>query len=256
MAKGFKHGAGGGTALNFKVIGNPQPETAKANTIWVDTDNITSWIFSATQPETAEEGMVWISIGTFSTAEFNALKKNSVMVYPLSAKQCVNGEWVGKTAQVYQDGWSDLWNGELYKDGNEFEAITGGWIPYKTSFTDVTAVEPTITRNDDGSVKISVTNDTHGGSYVTKNPVSFKDKKTLVFTGSADGEATERCCIKVWSQLARNFDTYEVAVYKFPDTLDGTARLDVSGLAEGEYYVGICVYTTRRWVVMQEMRLE
>ena len=60
MAKGFKHGAGGGgTALNFKVVGNPQPESAKGNTIWVNTDvPIGAWYFAATQPENLIEGRV------------------------------------------------------------------------------------------------------------------------------------------------------------------------------------------------------
>ena len=42
---------GCGTSLNFKVVGNPQPETAKENTIWFNTDvKITGWNFAATQP--------------------------------------------------------------------------------------------------------------------------------------------------------------------------------------------------------------
>ena len=51
MAKGFKHGAGGGTALNFRVVCNPKPENPKENTIWLDTDvGIPEWVFSATDP--------------------------------------------------------------------------------------------------------------------------------------------------------------------------------------------------------------
>jgi hypothetical protein len=273
MAKGFKHGAGGGSSLNFKVIGNPKPETAKENTIWVDTDTpITSWDFSATQPhrrsgtknlipypyvrtthtifgitytdngdgtitangtststenapfiltdvksgadtliltpgvytlsgapygydgyvymavfyvngehlshigsancytpftftitETAEicaciyvanglsvtnavfkpqiekgsvatsfikgdaTGQVWFPTGTSSPVAFSATKKNSIMVYPLSAKQCVGGTWVDKTAKSWQGGkWVD-WITYLYNMGNECTDITGGW---------------------------------------------------------------------------------------------------------------------------------
>ena len=52
MAKGFKHGAGGGTSLNFKVVGGTTaPSNPKENTIWVDTDTaIHTWDFSATEP--------------------------------------------------------------------------------------------------------------------------------------------------------------------------------------------------------------
>ncbi len=118
---------GGGTALNFKVVGNPQPSTAKENTIWIDTDTITSWLFSATEPSPAEPGMVWISIGTSSTVEFNALKKNGIQVYPLSAKQYVSGAWVDKTAKSYHGGEWVEWVTFLYKDGNQYNDITGGW---------------------------------------------------------------------------------------------------------------------------------
>lgn len=117
MAKGFKHGAGGG-GLNFKVICNPQPSTAKENTIWIDTDTITSWIFSATEPSSAEPGMVWISIAKSSRTEFNALKKNGIQVYPISAKQYIEGVWVDKLAKSYQGGaWVDWWDGEIFSNG-------------------------------------------------------------------------------------------------------------------------------------------
>lgn len=145
MAKGFKHGAGGGTSLNFKVIGNPQPETAKDNTIWVDTDvKITGWNFNAAQPETAEEGMVWFTTSTSSTAPFNALKKNGIMVYPMSAKQYINGAWVNKTAKTYQGGkWVD-------------------WVVYVVPSNTFTwfsnnTVRGNVTKNSDNSVTVNCT---------------------------------------------------------------------------------------------------
>ena len=95
----------GGAGLNFKVVGNPQPENPKANTVWVDTDvEITGWDFSAAEPANPVEGIMWFPVGTASTVAFNALKENSVMVYPLSAKQYVGGAWVDKTAKSYLNG--------------------------------------------------------------------------------------------------------------------------------------------------------
>lgn len=107
MAKGFKHGAGGGGAsLNFKVVGGTSaPASPKENTVWVNTDvEITSWVFSVTEPENPSDGMVWISTGKTSPVAFNALKKNGIMVYPISAKQYVSGKWVSKEAKSYQNG--------------------------------------------------------------------------------------------------------------------------------------------------------
>lgn len=123
---------GGGASLNFKIVGGTvQPENPKENTILVDTDTtITGWSFSAAQPENPTEGMVWFATGTSSAVEFNALKRNGIHVYPISAKQYVSGAWVDKTAMIYQHGvWNPLvvWDGELYFYGNQYEDVTGGW---------------------------------------------------------------------------------------------------------------------------------
>jgi hypothetical protein len=122
---------GGGNPLNFKVICNPQPETAKENTIWVDTDRIHNYYFSATQPENMAEYDVWFPVGTFSPVAFSVMKKNPVMVYPISAKQMVSGVLVDKTAKSWQSGaWKD-WIRHLYNKGDECVSLTGGWTSYK-----------------------------------------------------------------------------------------------------------------------------
>lgn len=104
-----------GAELNFEVVGGTSvPASPKENTIWVNTNTaITDWVFSATQPS-AKSGRVWISTGTSSPIEFNALKKNGIQVYPISAKQYVSGAWVDRTAKTYQgDKWEN-WDVILY----------------------------------------------------------------------------------------------------------------------------------------------
>lgn len=115
--------------LNFKVVaGLTQPGSATENTIWVMAETMTGWIFSASEPAEPVEGIVWISTGTGSPVEFNALKKNTVMVYPLTAKQRINGAWVDVTAMSYQGGvWLD-WIIWFYKNGDEYVSLTGGWV--------------------------------------------------------------------------------------------------------------------------------
>ena len=122
-------GGAGGAALNFKVVpGLTQPGTAVENTIWVKTEKIGFWYFSATQPENAAEYDVWFRTGDSSALEFNALKKNGIQVYPISAKQYVSGAYVDVDAMSYQNGeWIDLWKGELYDAGDEYSYVTGGW---------------------------------------------------------------------------------------------------------------------------------
>lgn len=133
MAKGFKHGGGSAAAsLNFKVVGGTsRPSSPAENTIWVNTaTEISSWVLSPVQPEAAS-GLAWITMGSASTAAFNALKKNGIMIYPIAAKQYVDGAWANKTAEIYQNGawvkFSLEWDGYYFKDGNQYEDITGGW---------------------------------------------------------------------------------------------------------------------------------
>jgi hypothetical protein len=92
-----------GVQLNFEVVGGlEQPTNPTENMIWVETDvAITSYVFSATEPEGYAPGMVWITTDTSSPVAFNALKKNGIQVYPISAKQCISGALVDKTAKIY-----------------------------------------------------------------------------------------------------------------------------------------------------------
>lgn len=125
--------AGGAGDLNFSVVAyaseDDLPVTAAENTIAVITDTaISSYVFSATEPETPDEGMVWFYVGTASNVEFNALKKNGIQVYPLSAKQYVSGALVDVEAKSYQNGeWVEWWDGSLFDHGKLYESITGGW---------------------------------------------------------------------------------------------------------------------------------
>lgn len=133
---------GGGGGLNFSVVGGAiQPVNPKENTIWVNTETeISGWVFSATEPKSPVEGTVWISTGTSSTVEFNALKKNGIQVYPISAKQYISGAWSEKTAKSYQGGvWKEwitdgdwIFNGipfvELRKSGFTYTSENGELI--------------------------------------------------------------------------------------------------------------------------------
>ena len=139
----YGFGGGGGAALNFKVVANPQPSSPKENTIWVDTDRINNYYFSATQPEMVDDDL-WFYIDTSSHVEFNALKKHGIIVYPDYVKQKVSGALTVKTAKIYQSGkWVGL-SGELYEIGNQYTDITGGWsdsgwTDYAGTYTEVAA---------------------------------------------------------------------------------------------------------------------
>ena len=120
----------GGVGLNFIVVGNPQPENPKENTIWVDTDtSITGYSFSGSPPENPVAGHVWITTGSPSAMEFNALEKNVIQVYPLTAKQYVSGTWVEVDIKNYKNGeWVGLIR-YILQGNNLFE----GWAPGGTT---------------------------------------------------------------------------------------------------------------------------
>ena len=174
----FNMNGGGGAGLNFSIVGNPQPENPSENTIWLNTDaEITGWTFSPTQPESPAGGHAWITIGTFTNVQFNAIKKNRIMVYPIAAKQYIAGAWVSVTAKIYQNGaWVEwLPVGALYYFGNQCVGTSGGWKArgwrYDKTYTGT--VVPTVTYNDD-HMEITVPNaNTSGGAVEVVNDQDF-----------------------------------------------------------------------------------
>lgn len=131
-------GGGGGASLNFAVKAySSEAELMEAvpkeNTIGIITAlPVTDWIFSATEPEAAA-GRVWFQTDKSSPVEFNALKKNSIQVYPTSAKHNITGSWVEVTAKIWQGGEWVEWLNSLYNNGVENLSVLGSKGFYKTA---------------------------------------------------------------------------------------------------------------------------
>lgn len=164
---------GGGGGLNFRVIGSTsQPTFAKENDIWVNTDKVESYVFSAIEPESQVAGMVWFEVGPDSSVAFNALKKNAVYVYPVFCKQYVGGAWVSKDAYLWKDGTWVQFSSErpereyLIQDG----AIDMTAHPYTVTENSSTATTATngVTYNEKPALKMVGRN----GAYCT---YSFAD---------------------------------------------------------------------------------
>ena len=243
MAKGFKHGAGGGVGLNFKVICNPKPETAKENTIWVDTDvKITGWHFCFTEPTEPTEGVVWFPTSSSGPIEFDALKKNSIHVRPLSAKQYIGGAWVDKTAEIYQNGeWVD-WIFYLYDSGDEFESLTGGWSSkgmLASSDSSGSTLAPTITRND-FSMTIAITTDKRHGIGYVNNPIDLTGYSTLTVEGSFDIGGSSVLCVWNGKELPSAYKSYVAGKTITSDMT--SVEIDVSALS-GYHRIGFGMNT-------------
>lgn len=261
MGKGFKHGAGGGNPLNFKVVGGTSaPASPKENMIWVNTDvEITSWIFSATEPETPVEGMVWFFVGVASSGAFNALKKNTIMVCPLSAKQYASGAWVNKSAQNYQGGeWVDwiLW---LYNEGDECTDITGGYVAQAKAIASwaTGAIAPAITDNGT-SVTIKQTGNGNG-IYRAVNKIDLSPYKTLYMEGvlySSDSSNAWRTSLRVWSEFGTYAEDNTVASILGSTSKSSTVHsVDISEV-EGECYIGFSVYGSGNYATMKKLWAE
>lgn len=73
------------------------------------------------------EGEVWIKTGLKRSVSFNALKKNGITVYPIEVKQYIGGAWTRMTAEIYQNSaWQDFAQ-FIYKNGDQYTSLTGGW---------------------------------------------------------------------------------------------------------------------------------
>ena len=181
---------GAGAGLNFTVVGGTTvPASPSENMIWVNTDvPITGWIFSAAQPETAAEGEVWIATGTSSPSSFNALKKNGIVVYPISAKQYIGGAWASKTALSYQAGAWEEWLTELvlYDSGDECIDITGGWE--KKNKLSSSSANGSMTKNADYVYLKNVSSATVG--MVTVNEIDLTNFSQMHCLCKCTGEMT------------------------------------------------------------------
>lgn len=271
MAKGFKHGGGGGAAasLNFKVVGGTsRPSSPGENTVWVNTDTaVSSWVLSPVEPEAAE-GLVWISMGSASAAAFNALKKNGIMIYPIAAKQYVDGAWANKAAEIYRNGAWQSFSTEavyLYLPGDVCEGVTGGYVAAGLSETgsNSNVSVPAVTYGDESMVilpgkgSISSTSVTYKGGIVrTEKKIDISGFSTLTFEGSVEGISTSTGKLSIWSEIGSAQNANRV---KYADLVNGSDPivLDVSNL-EGSYYVGFGFDSTnvQIMVTMTGLRLE
>lgn len=237
-------GGGGSGGLNFKVICNPQPSTAKENTIWVDTDRINNCYFSATQPENMVEYDVWFYTSTYSPVEFNALKKNGIQVYPLSAKQMVSGALKDVTAKSYQGGeWVD-WIRYLYNVGDECTSITGGWVIVDTASNgSVTKNSKSITLDATG-----VTGQNHIVVIYTAEKIDVSDMSKISvnddFVKNMQGNA--QGYFGLYESQPTSYSVLDgkgVACCHIASWTNPTAPFQLPvGSISGEYYVVIGIY--------------
>lgn len=259
-------GSGGGTELNFDVVAYDSEEvllasTPAENTIGVVTTTpITGWYFSATQPENMVDGEVWVLNNEPAPVAFNALKKNCVMVYPVSAQQYVSGELVYVTALIYQgEAWVEWITTKYYFNYGE-QKYTWSAIGLKqANASNQQAYAPTVETNEDGSVKLSMDggkgNQRRGG-YIIDELVNLTNITTITIIVNLvkadggynyDGNYVSAYWETGLAVLPKSYSFLSDAVANVTiskdSTTTGTLTVDVSNLT-GEYYLYVPVYST------------
>lgn len=248
---GKTNAGGGSAALNFKVVGGiTAPSAPGENTIWVNTGNsISGWAFSATQPSAPYEGLVWFRIGSSSTAPFSALKRETLMVYPVAAWQYINGAWAVKTAKSYQNGaWVD-WMLMLYEPGNVHEELTGGYEGLAIRYDDtwggyaVSAEAPTVTPGS-GSMVLSLNNESAGnnysGSVLTANKIDLSSFTKITYECSIlFGTRSNMIRFYISPSNSEYLPTAETIIRGDGIPASGKVVLSLPDNLSGEYYVGM-----------------
>lgn len=218
MAKGFKHGAGGTDALNFKVVGGTeQPGNPKENTIWVNTEtDISGWVFSPEEPAEPSGGLVWIGLGMASPAPFNALKKGGLYCFPASCRQYAGGAWVNADAYLWKDG---------------------AWVQFGS------ALSPYFYQ--DGDAKIELLGDgADADGYITLTAASGNRKPEAYFViPDIENYGAISCVINSYSEYTpvvfiRQISTGDNVATASPSSQGETVRIDLSGLGlrGNDYY--------------------
>lgn len=238
-----------GMELNFSVIGNQKPnndDTIAENTIWVNTDTeITGWFFSETEPEAPVEGIIWISTSNESEIVFNALKENYIQIMPLSAKQYINGTWIEKEAEIYQNGewkvWID-WSKWIVKSGLYKLPMVAEGVPYDPSYSKTTF---TVTQKD-GYILFEQTT---GTGMVLWGPVELSGVNSITiegdFSAGVNGSYANHFMLGVWGSFPpKQINTWDARILL---TATG-ATLDVSSI-NGERYIGFSVRNTASEIV-------
>lgn len=181
-------------------------------------------------------GTVWIKTGTTSPVAMNVLKKNSIQVCPISAKQYVGGAWVDREAKSYQGGaWVD-WTKFLYRDGTDYTELTGGWTTFDyTTFNGTPMSERLATFNND---HIWFENTT------TYQSCNIRSQKMIDLTPFS------KLCVEASIQAGKYFDVIVtsttsaevgplvgIAQLRVGTAGDHTLQLDISSVAQSAYVV-------------------
>ena len=243
-----------GVELNFEIVGGTTaPANPKVNTVWINTDiPIADVVFSSGQA-VSKEGRVWVAIGTTSPGSFQPIAGGTngcwIYIYPLQAKQYIDGAWVIKQAKTWKnDAWVD-WRIYIYNKGEPSCTFARKAIRPNSSFTSPAEL-PTIAAY---GTHYHISN--VGGSSSGSCGVAYVDYKidlTNVSTLYVEGDFYPPSYnyrtypyIGIWSAFgtyaADNLIKRVSPCSEAGAEITTIATIPVDDLT-GEYYIGFCFY--------------
>lgn len=160
------------------------------------------------------------------------LNGNVAKMYPLSAKQYVSGGWVEKTTKIYKNSaWVDLWDGTLYKNGDQYTGVTGGFITNKVYVGPSGGNNKTGVTFNTNSITINAGADASIVSTVKK--ISLTNYHYIVVSVS---EINKIAYVSIMANDTGNVYSERVAGVEYKS--NGNMILDISNIT-GDYYVVI-----------------
>ena len=182
-----------------------------------------------------KEGTVWIATGAASSAAFNALKRNDLRVYPVSAKQYVAGAWKEQEAKICQRSvWKD-WEFFVLRNG-----VFNSTYPFQVYGGDGEIVSG----NNAAIFKI------HNNGYLTlyaltKLDVSKKSAIEITVSGGKSAYNVRFGLVSAKVSIDEQHENiFNVASVTFTPTSNSITSakktIDVSALS-GEYWLGCTV---------------
>lgn len=214
----------GKTATN--AVFKPQLEKASSATAYVKGD---------------ATGQVWVKTGSSAAAPIDIDKKNSIILYPNSCYQYVNGAWAAKTAMTFVNGAWKNWAVYLLENGADNTAVTGGWqgkAHYLSA--DATGREPTISFS--GGKMVITQNGSAGsnaGIVYAKNKTDLSGHNKITVTAYSTQTQANNAKLAVWAAEPNDWDG--AANVSVAGTTAKTYTLDISALS-GEFYIGFTLY--------------
>jgi len=246
MGRGFKHGAGSNDLLNFSITRYQTEEALlsavpEENTIGiVSVIPVTGWVFSAETPEETTDGLVWIETGKASPYVFNALKEQTLQLYPLLVRQYGAKKWSYVPAFAGKNGqWNFWWSGQLYCDGNAVQRITGGWEAVADAGdTGMNAVAPTVSMYSTYMlIKLNGYNQRgYAGAVNMVDITEFQEAKVILSNFTLSGSKSKATLEIV--------DESGATVRSVAITSKGTYTMDISDLIGAHYVRLVTVAST------------